>query len=130
MKGDYLGKVVVEGKLPGLNGVIASNRTGWRAGSGEKKTETTWCMAFAKDAMKKEMIRPIKKKVTVMVTWYEENKRRDHDNILGGGLKMAFDGFVAAGLLPDDSQRYVGKIISEVKTDKTNPRVTFNFYEE
>lgn len=124
-----LGKITIDVRLPGLNEVIASNRVGWKSGSTDKRQETMICSAYAKSAMNGHHIKPFETKVDVVVRWFEKDKRRDHDNIIGGGLKMAFDGFVKAGLLPDDSQRYVGRIYSEVLTDRNNPRVEFEFYE-
>jgi len=125
---EYIGKVIIEGRLAGLNELIAVNRAGWKSGSKDKKAETNGCMAWAKYAMQHGLIKPIKVKADVSVTWYEKSAKRDHDNILGGGLKMAFDGFVKAGLLADDSQRYIGKITSIVKKSPTKPRIEFEFY--
>lgn len=43
----------------------------------------------------------------VQVDFYEPNRKRDPDNVMGGGLKILMDALVEAGVIPDDSPKYV-----------------------
>lgn len=43
-------------------------------------------------------------KVVIIITWYEPDERRDPDNIMAG-QKFILDGLVAAGTIPNDSQK-------------------------
>lgn len=118
--------IVIEGRLDGLNEIIASSRSGWKTGAREKKDLTEWCRYFFLAALKDGRVSPITGRADIDVTWYEFDRRRDHDNILAG-LKFILDGAVRAGVLPDDSQKYIRDIHSTVKVDKKNPRVEVRF---
>jgi Holliday junction resolvase RusA-like endonuclease len=61
-------------------------------------------------------------KIDVAITWVEPNMRRDPDNITAA-QKFILDGLVRAGIIKDDSQKYVNSIIHRFKVDKRNPRV-------
>lgn len=122
-------QVVIEGTLPGMNDVISRNRNTWQSGAALKKRSTDWCYAFFFNALRTGAIKPVTKQVDIHVKWYEKNRRRDHDNVLAGGLKMILDGAVKAGVLPDDSQKWVADIHSEIDVDRNRPRVEIEFNE-
>ena len=67
-------------------------------------------------------IKPYTKPVQIDCLWVEPNKRRDHDGI-HFGVKFILDGLVKAGILKDDSPRYVKRITHEVAYDRDNPRI-------
>jgi Holliday junction resolvase RusA-like endonuclease len=65
---------------------------------------------------------PAYERVVLVITWYEPDRRRDPDNIMAG-QKFILDGLVAAGTIPNDSQKYVRGIVHRFKVDRKNPRV-------
>ena len=119
--------VIVEGRFPGQNELVAMNRNGWHRGAGLKKDYTEWGRVYFSNALRSGCV-PITEEADLDIIWYEKDRRRDHDNILAG-LKFILDGAVAAGFLPDDSQKYIGTIHSEIRVDKNNQRVEITFIE-
>ena len=47
------------------------------------------------------------KPLRIHFTWVEENRRRDLDNVCGGGRKFILDTMVEMGKIPDDSRRHI-----------------------
>ena len=60
--------------------------------------------------------------VVVEFDWFSRDRRRDPDN-LRIGSKFVLDGFVEAGVLPDDSQRWIVGFQDRFHVDKDLPRV-------
>ncbi len=59
--------------------------------------------------------------------FFKRNGRRDQENFLLR-LKPYFDGFVDAGLCPDDDWKHMDKLDMDMSgIDKENPRVEFTF---
>jgi len=70
----------------------------------------------------------VTKPVTAKFTWYEENRRRDKDNI-AFAKKFIFDGLVKAGVLKGDGWDYVAGFSDDFKVDKHKPRVEIEIRE-
>lgn len=128
MRDEY--RIRIDGVLPGTNDLISKNRQGWRAGAASKRNHTLYCKIFFSRALKSKKIKPITAQVDIDIVFYEEHGRRDPDNILGGGLKHILDGAVESGFLPNDNQRYIGKITSEIRIDRKDPHIEIVFREE
>lgn len=111
-------KLVIPGKLPGTNEIIdaAKGGRGRYQPYAQMKEEYTNLVAF----LAKQL--PHCEKATLKITWYEPNRKRDPDNIMGG-QKFILDGLVLAGIIPNDSQKYIAGIIHRFRVDKQNPRV-------
>jgi Holliday junction resolvase RusA-like endonuclease len=112
------------GRLPGLNEIIAA------AKRGKGKYQP---YAIMKDRYTSEIgwlakKLPAYERVDITITWYEPNRRRDPDNVVGG-TKFIMDGLVAGGAIKDDSQRYVNSITHRFEVDKENPRVEIEVQE-
>ena len=67
--------------------------------------------------------------VTVRITVYEPDRRRDWDGSAGFAMKSVLDGLVDAGYLPDDSPRYVWPVVPKVEFDRKRPRVEVEIVE-
>ena len=63
------------------------------------------------------------KKIFLVFTWIEPNRRRDPDNIAAGGRKLILDAMVVAGVIQDDSWKYVRGWKDKFFTDKQKPGV-------
>ena len=116
-------KLIIPGRLPGLNDMIEAARRN-RYESAKMKKEYTelvaWC---AKSAML-----PHFERVDLIITWYEPNMKRDKDNIMAG-QKFILDGLVQAGVLSNDGWKQIGKVTHDFKIDRQNPRVEVELIE-
>lgn len=108
-------KFDIEGRLPGLNEMIEAAKSHFGAYASMKQTYTDMVAWLAKKL-------PTYERVALIITWYEPDERRDPDNIMAG-QKFILDGLVAAGTIPNDSQKYVRGIMHRFEVDRQNPRV-------
>jgi Holliday junction resolvase RusA-like endonuclease len=116
-------KLIIPGRLPGLNDMTDAARRN-RYESAKMKKEYTelvaWCAKRAR--------LPRMERADLVVTWHEPNKRRDKDNIMAG-QKFIWDGLVEAGVLPNDGWNQIGDITHRFRVDKANPRVEVELIE-
>lgn len=108
----------IPGRLPGLNEIIDAAKQGngkYQPYALMKEKYTEMIAWIAKKL-------PSYEKVALVITWYEPNSRRDPDNIMAG-QKFILDALVQAGVIPNDSQKYIQGILHRFRVDKQNPRV-------
>lgn len=105
----------ISGKLPGLNEYIKACRTGAQVGAQMKKKQQKYVEGFIPKAD------PFTTPVIVKISYYEPNKRRDPDNISGFARKVIFDALVDAGILKDDGQDEIERIVESWGIDKKDP---------
>ena len=110
-------KLILPGKWPSLNEYIQAERSHRMAGAKMKKLYTQIVFIGARCYG----LQPVTKPVKLWIVWYALDRRTDIDNIRW--CKPILDGLVAAGVLPDDSQRWVRAIYDAFEVDKDNPRV-------
>ena len=92
--------------MPSLNDVISENRANRYKGAKLKKDTESLIIA----ELKKQKVQPITEyPVEVFIRWVEPNRKRDVDNIQSS-KKFILDAMVKAGVLVNDSQRYVEQI--------------------
>lgn len=125
---DMRQSIVIPGRLPGLNEYTESNRRNPYAGAKVKAELTEHCQAYFMEYLNIGLMKPIRNTVDIDIWWYEQNDRRDPDNIYSA-LKFVLDGAVKAGVLPDDNRKYVRDISHHVRTDKEDPRIEITFSE-
>ena len=97
-------KLTYKGKLPSLNELIKAGRTNKYVGAKVKK-EITQDLAWIFKAQARGRI--YEDKVIISIHCYEGNLRRDDDNVLSGACKVILDALQVAGIIPNDSPRYV-----------------------
>ena len=79
--------------------------------------------SYARDAARQAGWKAPDGTVAIGLTWVEKDRRRDQDNVTSG-QKFLLDGLVEAGVIRDDSQRYVPQpSVNRIATDKDNPGV-------
>lgn len=103
-------------RMTGLNEYVAAERSNRIKAAHIKRRETqsvAWLLARAP-----RFERP----VTVRFLWVEPNNRRDHDNV-AFAKKFVLDGMVMAGVIPDDSPRWVLGFSDSFAVDRDRPRV-------
>ena len=111
--------VTIKGQLPGLNEYTAAlaNRKGrWSRGGDMKRDMTELCRLAALNTTH------FKNPVYLIYTWFEPNARRDPDNVVFA-KKFILDGLVHAGVLPNDTRKYILGWSESVQTDAKNPRI-------
>jgi len=114
--GYELQNFTVPGTLPALNEIIKASKSHHMAYANLKKDYTALVMIHA------QKLKPVDR-ADFEITWYCKDRRKDPDNVAGGGLKMLLDGLVKAKILKDDGWSQIGSITHKFEIDKTNPRV-------
>ena len=112
----------IPGPLPGINELIGAAKGAGGTGAAYSRIKRQWgetVWAYAKQARLKRVYGP----VDVHFVWREKNKRRDLDNICGGGQKLILDGLVKAGVLENDGWEHVASIEHRFQVDAKNPGV-------
>lgn len=115
-------KIVIPGELPGMNEIIKASKAHFMAYSTMKKDNTETITWLASKVPKMD-------KVFLDITWYCQNRRKDPDNIAGGGVKFIFDGLVEAGVIENDGWKQNKGWSNTFKVDRDNPRVEVNIKE-
>ena len=98
--------VFIKGRFPGLNEIINAARGNKFKSAAQKKTHTDRVYYSCLHLKKVDSAH-------FKFTWYEENKRRDKDNIASGGTKYCLDGLVMANVIPNDGWKEVKSISHE-----------------
>lgn len=106
-------KITIQGALPTFNEMINVERRNRFMAAKMKKTETTRIQWACKG------ITPIQGKVDITLQAFVKNKRKDPDGIYCYALKLILDSLVGLGILQNDTQEFIGRIIFEpIKIDK------------
>lgn len=111
-------RLIVHGQLPGRNEWIKADRRHWAAG-GKLKKQATELVAWEAAI---QHIKPVEK-CHITIQCFEPDMRRDSDNVQTGAVKPILDGLKMAGIIKDDSRKYVRVTMLPVELDKNNPRV-------
>lgn len=111
--------LIIKGELCDLNTYIkALNGSRW-GGNDIKQVETQRVAYEARLAR----ISPITAyPVRILYRWYSPDQRKDTDNV-AFAKKFINDGLVQAGVLENDSRKFVAGFADEFFIDKENPRV-------
>lgn len=118
--------VTIPGRFPDLNDMIKLAKAGhgsYQPYAIDKRRNTNTVAWLCKAAHAPKM-----RRVSVKITWYEPDARRDQDNI-SAAAKYIMDGLVLASVIPDDRQKYVAGIAHAWAVDKENPRVVVEIEE-
>lgn len=116
--------VIIPGELCDLNTFINSQRTNKYKGAALKKKETEKCAAAFMPHRTKTLQFPL----TLKVTWFCKDKRKDKDNIRFG-IKFIQDGMISAGLIKNDGWSEIEGYRDAFKIDKENPRIEIEVLE-
>lgn len=113
-------KLVIHGRLDGLNDYISACRTNHYKGAGMKsQNERIVCAEIMRQMRGKHFKRP----VVMRYTWYEKNRRRDLDNVSSFGRKVIQDALVRCHVLDNDGWRNIKGFSDSFKVDARNPRI-------
>ena len=111
--------LTIKGELTDLNTYIkALNGNRWK-GNDIKQTETERVAYEARLARMK----PVEQyPVRIIYRWYSPDQRKDTDNV-AFSKKFINDGLVVAGILENDSRKFIAGFVDEFYIDKANPRI-------
>ena len=116
-------KFVIKGKLDGLNEYIRACRANRYKGAEMVKKNERLIMAYILQAVNFGEVYEVKNyPIKLNINWYEQDNRRDIDNITFA-TKFIQDSLVRTGILEDDSRKYINQVNHSVFTDKENPRI-------
>jgi Holliday junction resolvase RusA-like endonuclease len=117
-------QIEIAGRFPGLNDMIdaAKKGKGKYQPYALMKEQYTDIVAWSAKKL------PKFNRIDIEIIWYEPNANRDPDNIMCG-QKFILDGLVKAGIIPNDTQKYIGDISHRIRVDRQNPRIEINIRE-
>lgn len=95
----------IPGPLPGANELIAEAKGAGGTGAEYSRLKRSWTDTVCMVA-RAARLRPLER-AWFAFQWREKNRRRDPDNIAGGGRKLVFDGLILAKILAGDGWRVV-----------------------
>lgn len=101
-------KFTIPFRLPSLNDYIAKINHNRHVGNKFKK-DTENDLIWVLKSVKEKVTNP----VNVKFIWYEQEKRRDKDNVMSA-KKFIFDALQKSGILPNDNNKYINSITEEI----------------
>jgi len=117
--------IVIDIRFPSLNDYTKANR-GNKYGGNKIKQEFTDAVQWA---CKEQKVKPVVNPCKIFFKWYDDG-RRDPDNI-AFAKKFILDGMVKAGVLKNDTWRYIRGFTDDfVKCKKVDARVEIMIKEE
>ncbi len=117
----------IPGRLPGLNEYTDTCRTNPRAGAKMKRQAQETAGWYITAQLRKQQF---EKPVFLLFTFYEQDRRRDRDNVSSFARKVIQDALVQCGVLHDDGWDYVTGYLDQFKVDKKSPRIVVEFIEQ
>lgn len=112
-------RLVIEGRLPGLNDYIAKERT-HRQAAAKMKREAEEVVLWA---IRSQLRGTLKEPVRMDYIWVEKDRRRDKDNVSSFGRKVIQDALVKAKKLQNDGWGNISGYSDEFFVDKKRPRI-------
>lgn len=104
----------IDVELPTLNEYITKERSNRFAAAALKKKYTLICGLAAKN-IKKRIKRNTR--YSLILNWITKNNKKDPDNVYFG-VKFILDGLVNAGVLQNDTRRFIKNIHHNITTGK------------
>lgn len=118
--------IFIHRTFPSLNEFIAASKQrkgNWNAGAAMKKRDQAIIRRYLPHAR-------LNKPVRIDYTFYEPNRRRDHDNVASYFHKVFQDALVDAGILEDDGWGYITGYSDTFYVDRKAPRILVTITEE
>lgn len=112
-------RLVVEGRLPGLNEYIAAERSN-RYKAAKLKREAQEVIGYAIRTQLRGV--RIRNPVAMRYLWVEANRKRDKDNITFA-RKFIQDALVEAGVLRNDGWKEIEGFSDSFAVDEKRPRI-------
>ena len=120
-------RLVIAGRLPGLNEYTNACRTNAQAGH-QMKINAQELVQWAIIQQMRQV--KFKKPVFMLYTFIEKDRRRDRDNVSSFARKVIQDALVRCGTLQDDGWDHITGSLDQYEVDKENPRIIVEFIEQ
>ena len=118
--GNMVYKFVIDGRMPGINELIAYNRTNIYKGAALKKNnEHIAMLCINKQIGNLHIYNP----VVLHYMFVEPNTKRDHDNVASFAMKVIQDALVRCGVLENDGWKNIHGFTCDFAVDKKKPRI-------
>lgn len=119
-------KLIILGRLPGLNEYTDANRTNpHKGGKMKKDAEETIIWQIRQQLRGLHITKPVDFKYD----FFEPNKKRDKDNISSFAHKVIQDSLVKTGVLVNDGWNEINGYRDQFYLDKKNPRIEVTIVE-
>ena len=118
-------RVTIPFPLAGLNDIIDAERAHRQKGAKLKREQMNAVILV----LRRQIRRPLREPVTMRYLWVEKDRRRDKDNISGGGRKIIQDALVRMKALKNDGWGNIDGFSDEFAGDKKRPRVEIEIEE-
>lgn len=112
--------LVIPGKLNNLNDYIGAERANRYQGASMKADNERYVSVFIRKCLKGITVEGA---VRMHYRWYEENRKRDPDNISSFGRKVIQDALVREGILKNDGWKNITGFDDQFFIDRNNPRI-------
>lgn len=114
-------KLIIQGRLAGMNEYTEVNRKNRYAGASMKKKE----QARVEWAITNQLrtVKTLKPPVYLTYSYFEPNQRRDKDNISAFAHKVVQDALTETGRLENDGWKQIDGFRDEFFVNKENPRI-------
>ncbi len=112
-------KLTIDREMCDLNTYIKALNAHYHSGNAIKQQETDYVYIMCLQQKLKSITQY---PVVVNFEWYCANERKDIDNV-SFAKKFILDGMVKAGVLQNDSRRFVKGFTDQFFIDKESPRV-------
>lgn len=111
----------IPGMLPGLEDMVQMAK----GPSGIRRYNEMKCRETERIGLEilRGKVRQCAQGAFLQFTWVEQNRKRDKDNISGGGKKLILDAMRAVGILRNDGWRDVTGFSDSFSVDHINPRI-------
>lgn len=120
-------KLVILGRLPGLNEYIAAERSN-RHAAAQMKREAQQGVEWAVRAQLRGV--HFTQPVWMHYRWFEPDRRRDKDNVSAFGRKVIQDALVSAKVLKNDNWACIDGFSDEFCVDRKRPRIEVEIHDE
>lgn len=114
-------KLIISGRLAGMNEYTEQNRRNKYAGASMKAKEQAKVEWAIRDQLR--TVKKLNPPVNLSYTYYEPNKRRDKDNISAFAHKVVQDALTKTGLLENDGWAEIGSFQDDFFVSKEDPRI-------
>lgn len=119
-------KLIILGRLDGLNEYTAANRTNpHKGGKMKKDNEDIVIWSIRQQLRDLHINRP----VMLKYDFFEPNKNRDLDNISSFAHKVIQDSLVKTGVLKNDGWNEISGYLDQFYIDNKNPRIEVTIVE-
>lgn len=119
-------KLIIIGRLPGLNDYTSANRTHPQQGNKMKKdSESAVIWPIRQQLRDLHITKP----VMLKYDFFEPNKKRDLDNISSFAHKVIQDSLVKTGILKNDGWNEIVGMLDQFYCDPEYPRIEVTIVE-